>query len=191
MTKNCGDALLVAPAVHEVDQRIGDGDAVDESARHLLAQLVAPAQRQEAALAQAHILEDVLEGDAGEIAVRILERGIVLQPVDERLVRQRKIELIGVRLDRGPSHELRQHALVDAGSPRLLRRDVAPRLPRDGAQLVLQRALEILDADLVRANLRQRAAPEIAKHGTDAPDRKADHQDREQGLGHHTRGATS
>ena len=89
--------------------------------RHLLAQLVAPAQRQEAALAQAHILEDVLEGEAGEIAVRILERGIVLQPVDERLVRQRKTELIGVRLDRGPGDELRQHALVDAGSPRLLR----------------------------------------------------------------------
>ena len=138
--------------------RVGHGDAVDQRRGELLAQLVAPAQREEAALADAQLVEDVLEGDARELAVGPLKAGSFFSAVDERLVRQREVELVGVRLDRGPGDELGEHAVVEPGGVRLLGRDAPPRLPRDLAELVLEGALEVLDADLVRADLGERAA---------------------------------
>ena len=109
-------AIRVSPRqlLMSVDHAVGDGDAVDQRRGELLAQLIAPAQLQEAALADAKPVEDVLEGEAVELAVRPLEGLIVLHRLGERIVRQRQAELVGVRLDRRPGDELREDAVVEA-----------------------------------------------------------------------------
>src|SRR6185436_11326986 len=115
-----GDTRLGAPVVDQVYHAVGDRDAVDQCRSELLAQLIATAQLQEAALADAKPVEHVLEREAVEFAVRTLEGLIVFHRLGERGIRQRQAELIGVRLDRRPGDELGEDAIVEPGGMRLL-----------------------------------------------------------------------
>ena len=173
-----GDARLAAPLVDDIHHAVGDGDAVDHGRSKLLAQLVAAAQLQEAALAQAKPIKDILEGEAIELAVGALEGLIVLHRLGERRVRQRQAKLVGVRLDGRPADELSEDAIVEPCGVRLLGRDASPGLLRDLVDLVLEGALILLETDLVVADLGDRTAAPTLEHVGDAPDGEAQHEHR-------------
>ena len=186
-----GNACLAAPLIDDVHHAVGHSDAVDQRRGELPAQLIAPAQLQEAALAHAKPIEDVLEGKAVELAVGALEGLIALHRLSERFVRQREAELVGVRLDGRPADELSEDAIVETGGVRLLGGDAASGLLRDLVDLVLEGALILLDADLVVADLGDRAASPAGEHVGYAPNGEAQHEHRKEQLGNPSGGAAS
>ena len=166
----------------------GDRHVLEHRLGELLADFLAAAQVQIAALVVADIAQEVLERGTVEAAVGALQARVALDRLGNRALRQRQAEAAGLLVDRGAIDHVLQHRPVDAAQASLLRGRTAAEAAGEIVHHRAERRLVLLDRDLGRADAGKRALAAAGEYVGDAPDDERQHEQDEQRLQNPTGG---
>ena len=175
-------ALLVAMAVHGIDERLrhdhSTRDAVAERAAHdVLAQ-----RCQIVVLVQAARHQQLLEARAIEASGRLEHRIRGHEPAQRR-IGHREAHVAGAQVEQPLGDQVLQRLLHHAELDRLLARELAADPLLQVAQRPIERVGELGGRDLALAHRRHRGILRAAvEHVADAPDREAGDEQHQQGL---------
>ena len=111
--------LLVEP-VQRIDERLRAAGDIADGDQQLPSQILLAHGLQISGLAHADVAQGRLKGEGAEVSRTVLERGVLHDLSEKRVVADAEPEMPRMRVDSGAAHKSFQHTCVESGRARLL-----------------------------------------------------------------------